>query len=76
MKPHINAPINSTFQSNWSSIMEEGSFLGKVHVFYTYWHVGVQKNNDLARRHYMLSNHQDAPKDVIETEGRREVFTN
>ena len=36
--------------------------------------IGVE-NNDLARKHYQSSNHQDAPKDVIETEGRIEQLS-
>ena len=35
----------------------------------------MEKNNDIARRHYLSSNHQDAPKDVIETEGRIEKLS-
>ena len=34
--------------------------------------VGVEKNNDMAKKHYFSSNHQDAARDVILTEGRIE----
>ena len=34
--------------------------------------IGVEKNNDMARKSYFSSNHKDAPKDVILTESRLE----
>lgn len=36
---------------------------------------GVEKNNDLARKHYLSSNHHDAPKEVIHTEARIEQLS-
>ena len=38
-------------------------------------YVGVEKNNDCARRNYMSSNHLDASKEVIVTEGRLEQLS-
>ena len=35
---------------------------------------GVEKNNDVARRSYLSSNHMDAPKDVLESEARKEML--
>ena len=37
--------------------------------------IGVEKNNDSARRSYFLSDHMDAPKDVLLTEARRELLS-
>ena len=34
--------------------------------------LGVEKNNDDARKHYLSSNHFDAPMEVLLTEGRLE----
>ena len=34
--------------------------------------IGVEKNNDDARRNYFSSNHMDAPKDILLTEVRLE----
>jgi hypothetical protein len=31
---------------------------------------GLEKNNDSARRNYFSSNHQDAPKEILVTDGR------
>ena len=34
--------------------------------------IGVEKNNDDARRNYLSSNHMDAPRDILLTEARVE----
>ena len=36
--------------------------------------VGVEKNNDDAKRHYYSSNRHDAPRDILLTEARLEVL--
>lgn len=35
-------------------------------------YVGVEKNNDCARKHFFSSNHQDAARDILLTDSRVE----
>lgn len=51
-------------------LVKVNSFCIRLFIYFIHNNVGLEKNNDCARRNYFSSNHLDPPKEIIVTEAR------